>query len=241
MPIRGKDSKVFINAVALYGKTTSMSLQSVVNVISYNVLKNDGILKLPGYGNYTFNINGIWSNYDSSSFENLHQSNLQTETARVTWLIESTPPIGGCLVGSFPTNYQVDTPIDNLIAIQGTWVNTSSVCNGVVLANESIYSSTGAKTGADFGALTTTGGKAILIISAITGTATNAQIKLQSDDNDSYSSATDEGTFTFSAVGVYELTLSGTVDRYIRPNVVTLGGATNFTATILVGLNGVTQ
>lgn len=241
MAIRGSESKVFVNAVALYGKTTSMSLQSTVGVISYNVLKNNGTLKLPLTGIFNFNINGIWTNYDASSFEKLTQDNLQTETARLLWLIESTPPVGGCLVGAFPSNYQVETPIDNLISIQGTWNNVDSVCAGLVVANEQIYSSTGAKTGIDFGALTSTGGKAILIVSAITGTATNAQIKLQSDDNDSFSSATDEGTFTFSAVGVYELTLSGTVDRYIRPNVVTLGGATNFTATILVGLNGVTQ
>lgn len=238
---RGVDTKVFINGVALYGKTTSMQLQSTVGVIGYNVLKNNGNLKIPSIPMFTFNINGIWSNYDSVSFENLHQSNLQTETAKVTWLIESTPPVGGCLDGSFPSNYTVDTPLDNLIAIQGTWVNTDSICAGYIVANEQSYSSTGAKTGIDFGSLTTTGGKAILIISSITGTATNAQIKLQSDDNDSFSSASDEGTFTFSAVGVYELTLSGTVDRYIRPNVVTLGGATSFVATILVGLNGVTQ
>lgn len=239
--IRGVDSKVFINSVALYGKTTSMSLKSTVNVIGYNVLKNNGNLKLPGIGMFTFNLNGLWLDYGDSSFEKLHQSNLQTETARLLWMIESTPPVGGCFIGSFPSSYKVDTPLDNLISIQGTWENVDSICNGYIVANEQTYSSTGEKTGIDFGALTTTGGKAILVISSIVGTATNAQIKLQSDDNSGHSSTADEGTFTFSAVGVYELTLSGTVDRYIRPNVVTLGGATSFVATILVGLNGVTQ
>lgn len=214
--IRGVDSKIFINDVPLYGKTTSMSLQSTVGVISYNVLKNDGTLKLPSTGMYTFNLNGVWSNFDASSLEKISQDNLQTETAKLVWLIESVPPVGGCLAGSFPTNYQVDTPLDNLVAIQGTWVNTDSLCSGIVLLNEVTVSATGAITGVDFGALTTTGGKAFLIVSTITGTATNAQIKLQSDDNSGHSSTTDEGTFTFSAVGVYELDLTGTVDRYIR-------------------------
>lgn len=239
--IRGVDTKVFINEIPLYGKTTSMNLQSTVGVIGYNVLKNNGNLKIPSIPMFTFNVNGIWTNFDSESFEKLHQDNLQLETAKVIWLIESIPPVGGCLDGSFPTNYQVDTPLDNLIAIQGTWVNTETICAGIILANELLINSTGAKTGVDFGALTSTGGKAFLIVSEITGTATNAQISLQSDDNDSYSSAATEGTFTFSAVGVYEFDLSGTVDRYIRPNVVTLGGATSFVVTILVGLNGVTQ
>lgn len=241
MAVKGVKAKTFINHIPLSGYTTLFSVQNTVNPIAYNVLQNTSTLKLAGLSNQTFNLNGLWKDYDVDSMEYLTQENLQTETAIVAYMVETVPPVGGIIDGGFPSSYTVNTPLDNLLAIQGVWEKTNSLCQGYYLLNELSLSATGAQAGVDFLALTTTGGKAYLIISAIVGTATNAQVKIQSDDNSGFTSAADEGTFTFSDVGVFEVTLTGTVDQYLRANVVTLGGSTSFVATLLVGLNGVTQ
>ena len=53
------------------------------------------------------------------------------------------------------------------------------------------------------------GGTAYLFVTTITGTATNATITVQSDDNTSFTSPATEGTFTFSDEGVYVVTMTG--------------------------------
>ena len=79
-----------------------------------------------------------------------------------------------------------------------------------------------------------------MFVTTITGSATNAAIKVQSAATEGGSYA-DEGTFTFSAIGAYAVTLSGTVDRWVRINTTDLGGATSFVVNAIVCVNGVTQ
>jgi hypothetical protein len=77
-------------------------------------------------------------------------------------------------------------------------------------------------------------------VQTITGTATNASIVLQSDDNTGFSTPGTECTFTFSAVGGYEQAISGTVDRYVRLNCSSMGGATSFVVVCVAAVSGVT-
>ena len=68
----------------------------------------------------------------------------------------------------------------------------------------------------------------------------NATITVQSDDNTGFATPATEGTFTFSAVGGQEIALSGAVDRYVRLNATSLGGATNYTVVGVIALSGIT-
>jgi len=52
---------------------------------------------------------------------------------------------------------------------------------------------------------------------------------------------TDKGSITFSDVGVYSLALSGTVETYVRVVIDDLGGATNFTAALVLCVADVTM
>ena len=71
-------------------------------------------------------------------------------------------------------------------------------------------------------------------VSAIGGTATSATIDVESSiDNLSFAS---EGTFTFSAVGGFTLALSGTVNRYLRINLTSMGGATSITLQVAASI-----
>lgn len=238
----GYNAKLFINHIPIYSNTSSFTEQSNVGVINYNVLKNSANLKIPSFADKTLNVNGYWTNYDIRTMEYLTQENLSTQITEVTTMIESVPPVGTCFVNSFPSNFSVNTPFDNLINIQATWVKASDIICGWFSANEVVKSSTGViNTYLDFLSSHTNGGKAVIIVSAITGTATDATILIQSDDNTSFSSPTTEATLEFDAVGVYVVNLDSTLDRYIRANLTSLGGSTNVTVTVLISVNGVTQ
>lgn len=136
----------------------------------------------------------------------------------------------------------ISAPVDDLIALTGEWYQGTGIVRGLRVWQGTI-SATGAQTSPayiDLGAAGAAGGYAWLFVRAITGTATNASVLLQSDDNTGFSSAATEGTFTFSTEGVVEVSLSGAIDRYLRLSTSSLGGATSFVVTAIAAVSGVT-
>ena len=128
---------------------------------------------------------------------------------------------------------------DKVLTLSGSWGEGVGIARGLRMFSGTI-SATGGQTYIDMGAAGGAGGLAWLFIQAITGTATNATITVQSDDNTGFATPATEGTFTFSAVGGQEIALSGAVDRYVRLNATSLGGATNYTVVGVIALSGIT-
>jgi hypothetical protein len=132
-----------------------------------------------------------------------------------------------------------DYPVDGVMGIQATWGGATPMRRGIV-PYAGLISATGAIASVDLGAQGTTGGYAYLHVTTITGTATDAAIKVQSSATEGGSYA-DEGTFTFSDIGIYPIDLTGTIDRWIRLNCTSKGGATSFVVHAIVVVKGVTQ
>jgi hypothetical protein len=114
-------------------------------------------------------------------------------------------------------------PANNLVTLNGKWGTSASAVRGRRLF-DGAFDAVENGASVDFGAGVTTGGVAFLHVAAITGTATNATVAVESSPDNSTWSA--EGTFTLSAVGGYSLEMSGTVGRYVRLACTSLGGAT---------------
>lgn len=131
-----------------------------------------------------------------------------------------------------------NAPAAGLLELEGSFVG-SNMYRGLRILHTTI-SATGAQTGVDFAAAGSAGGKAWLFVTAKTGTITGADIDIESDSDSGFGTAASEGTFTFSALGAFEISLSGTIGRYIRANVTDLGGATDFDVVIIVAVSGVT-
>ena len=128
-----------------------------------------------------------------------------------------------------------------LLTVGGKWASGSGGCKRGLRAFQGAIAAAGAQAGVDLASAGSNGGTAYLFVQGITGTATNAQIKVQSDSVAGFTGAADEGTFTFSAKGVYTLALTGVIGRYVRINTVSMGGATGLTVACIVCVNGVTM
>lgn len=125
-------------------------------------------------------------------------------------------------------------PIAGVITLNGKWGTAAGARRGLRVYNGT-FDAVENGAAVDFGVGGTNGGKAYLHVTSITGTAVGADIKVQSSpDNTTWS---DEGTFTFSAVGGYSLALTGTVGRYIRLSCSDLGGASAIVCVGIVSLN----
>jgi len=135
----------------------------------------------------------------------------------------------------------VDAPIDGLITLSGNWPAGGGMKRGLrIQAGASTLSGTGGGTAYDFGAAGAAGGTGYLFVQTITGTATGATIDIESSATEGGTYAS-EGTFTFSAVGVQTLTMSGVVNQWLRINTTSLGGATSFAVVCIACVAGVTQ
>jgi hypothetical protein len=133
----------------------------------------------------------------------------------------------------------MQAPAKSLMTLNGAWAKGRGGSRGIRVFSGSI-SGTGNATSVDLGSAGSNGGKAYLFVQSITGSATNASFKVQSSTTEGGAYA-DEGTFTVSAVGGYEVTMSGTVNRWVRLNTSSMGGATGFTVVLVVCVSGVTQ
>lgn len=201
----------------------------------FHVMGADGSIAQKGY------LTGVAAN----SFEAEIATAIANSTAMTVAALFGTNVVG-CpayvAANCDPSELGIESPVDSVIALNGGWGGGNGVRRGLRVWSGT-FSATGAQTSpgyVDLGAIGAAGGKAWLFVQAITGTATNATVTLESDDNTSFTSAATEGTFTFSAVGVQEMTLSGTVDRYVRLNCTSKGGATSFVVVAVAAVSGVT-
>ena len=136
---------------------------------------------------------------------------------------------------------KITAPATGVLGIDGNFMaGDTGLKRGICLWYGAI-TGTGNKTAYDIGAAGSTGGAIYVWVFSITGTATNASVKVQSATTEGGTYA-DEGTVTFSAVGAAtSAAMTGTVNRWLRVNVASMGGATGFSIAVVATVNGVTQ
>jgi hypothetical protein len=143
------------------------------------------------------------------------------------------------LDNTFGANMEILAPAKGVLTLNGAWGEGDGGHRGI-RAYDSVANATGAQVAIDLGAAGTQGGEVYLFVQAITGTATNATIQVQSSTT-SGGTYTTVGTFTISAAGSYEVDFAGAVNRWVRLNVTSLGGSTGLDMVAVVCVRGVTE
>jgi len=240
--IKGINTRVLVGGYLLSSQTNNATVQASNNSIEttpfeatakqYVVLPPDGNIDIGGY--LTFDT------ANGGTFEKrLHTS---LTTADTVGLIYYNTAVAGApgyvLPSAYTDNLQIQSPVAGVITVSGSYTSTTGLRRGVCIYSGTI-SATGTTTAIDIGAAGAAGGYAYLFVTTETGSGTNAAIDIESATTagGTYSS---EGTFTFSAIGVVAVTMSGTVNRYLRLNTTSLGGATSWTVTCIACVSGVT-
>lgn len=158
-------------------------------------------------------------------------------TAAAIYGTDQTLSVGYVLPSTSGSGLTITAPVAGLITLEGMFAD-QTMYRGHQIYRGTI-SATGTTTALDVGAAGSAGGKAYLFIQTITGTATNATVDIESATTEGGAYAS-EGTFTFSAVGVQAVTMSGTVNRWLRLNCTSKGGATSFLVLCVACVSGVT-
>jgi hypothetical protein len=90
------------------------------------------------------------------------------------------------------------------------------------------------------GAIGSLGGEAFLFLQNVTGTLTSATVTVSSATT-SGGTYTVLGTFTLTAKGASKVVFTGTVNRWIRLGITSLGGTTGLDMVAVCCVRGVTE
>lgn len=195
-----------------------------------------GTVQFDGFADYTAPTNGIAP--DKDLFDNLAAAAAPVSVA--------VPAAGGTAVAvgdpgytakSLVAGFDTFGDVNAIAKLEGEVVTTGAQARGAVLAIPSTtITSTGSGTGVQLGALSSTQTLyvALHVFTAVTGTVT---VKVQSDDNSGFTSATDRVTFTSAGSAGWQWgTVSGAVtDDYWRA-VWTVAGGGSYTFGVVAGI-----
>jgi len=133
----------------------------------------------------------------------------------------------------------INMPVAELITLSSNWPCSGELLRGLRLTSVATQtiSGIGALASVDFGAQGTAGGFGYVFTQVLTGGASPViDIESSATEGGSYVS---EGTATPAAVGVTVVPLTGTVDRWVRLNVTSMGTTSSFVIVGIVALSGV--
>ena len=226
------------------GESSNLEVSLTVNPLKDTGFQNEAETYVAGLSESSISQGGYYSGKGAGYIEQEIQSRLGTATAvYVAALFGTNTAACPAYVTALTWGQQmnIDMPLDNLIQLKSNWPASGGLIRGLRLTSVATQTITGIGTLAsvDLGAQGTAGWKGFLFVQSISGSATNATIDFESSATEGGAYAS-EGTASFSAVGVQVVTFSGTVDRWIRLNVTSMGGATNFVIVAVAGTSGVT-
>lgn len=240
MAIKGTYTRILVDQFDFSGVSNSVDVAINSEEFDVTAFQDEGNMFLTGVSGGTITQNGYFDGGLAGGYEAEVYNRLGSTTDSIVAVLFGTQTTG-CpayvLPGTDAREMTIASPVNGIVTLNGTWGEGSGIRRGRRVFGGTI-SATGAQTAIDFGAAGSTGGAAYVFVQAITGSASNATIVVQSSSNNS--TFDNEGTATFSAVGVQTVALSGTVNRYIRLNCTSLGGATSFSVVGVVCVNGVT-
>lgn len=245
MPIKACNTRIIVGGVDLSGDTNTVGVNIQGRNLTYGVLQDCDERKLPLSPAASIEHNGYYTGPASGTIDYVLRQYLASTTGVHVGVIfdtAATTPFGYVQDTAYNSKYSSQAQTGQLITLSGQWPTLTGSGNQIVRCYQAYggaVTATGAKTGIDFGAAGSAGGRAYVFVTSITGSASSATIDVESDSDVAFGTAASEGTATFSAVGCQEIALSGTVNRYVRVNVTSLGGATGFTFYAMVGLSGV--
>ncbi len=231
--VRAYQTKILIDSLDLSGQTNGITLNTETAVHEYAVLQNGGQLKISGLPYGSIEHSGYHSTPAAGQLEYELNARLGSDSAIVAAAIFGTSlaaPIAYVLPTTFNQQLKVKAAVAGLIEVSGAWPAKSNNLIRGYQVHYGVISVTGATATIDFAtAATNSGSKAYLFVQAKTGTITAATVTVQSSAASNFASPTTHGTFTFSGLGAFALDLTGTLGRYVRLNVTSMGGSTDFT------------
>ena len=241
MGVKAYNGRLLVDEFDFSLDTFAASLDNTAEALESSNWQSSAMQYQPDGAAGSLSMTGYYTGNDAGDIYQEIYSRLGTEAAAyVAWLLD-TRALGNpayVVDTAWGSNVTMDTPVDDLLKFSGQFEGV--VYGGVTLLDGQV-AATGNGTVVTLPGGGTTGGRAYLFVRDITGTAVDAIVSVECDTVVGMTTPTDKGSITFSDVGVYSLTISGTVETYVRVTIDDLGGATDITAALVLCVADVTM
>lgn len=241
MGVKGKSGRLLLDEFDFSTDTMSASMEFAVEPVAADGWQSIGTQFQPGVASGKLTISGYYTGGDAGDmYGELRERSGSEVAAWAAWLVDtrSVGQAADLLRAAWGSSLSIEAPIKELLTINGS-VEGDPYC-GVVLLDGTV-DALGNGTVVDLSTAGIAGGTAFLLVRDVLGTAIDATVSIECDTVVGMTTPTDKGSILFSDVGVFELALTGTVERYVRITIDGLGGADEFTATLILCVDGVTQ
>lgn len=233
-----KDGKFILNGYDLSSYVRSIDLSLSTGEIDVTTIDKDSIVRIAGLEDVAISAEGFFE-AGSDKPDELLGGNLGSA---VNFAIAANNGVGNVAYfgGGLETNYQIFGSIGEAAPFQftGSGTNTKHIRGTIEDDGTTAITSTGTSTGFQLGAVGASEKlyAAVFIIS-VSGTTPTIDIKVQSDDNSSFTSATDQITFTqFTDNGSEIKTANGAItDDYYRFSYTVSGTTPSFSMFGVIG------
>lgn len=241
MPVKAYNTRLLVDEFDFSGDTAGLALNLAAEAIEAPALQSAAAQYIGGNAKGTIEQNGYWDGGAAGLLDNELYARLGSETPSIVSVLFDTRAVGNPAYvqqTTWASQMNIEAPVDGLLALASKFEDLTS--RGYVVAHATI-SATGGQSVIDFGAAGVAGAWAVLHVRAITGTATNATFTIQHATTLGFGSPATLLSFAaLSDVGAQAATAAGAVNRYLRLNCTSLGGATSLAVTAIVGVTGVT-
>lgn len=245
MATKGRYTRLLVNEFDFSGVTNKIGVKLGADRLETTAFQETAATSIAGDTTGSISSNGYFQNADAGEFvQEMQESIANTEALYVAALFGTDVAACEAFVARATNTgaLDIEAVTGGLITTAAEWHQGTGIRRGFRVWTGTI-SATGAQAAPayiDLAIPGAAGGAAWLFVQNITGAATNATIQVQSATATNFTTPATKATFTFSAKGGYEQPMTGVVDRYLRINTTSLGGATNFTVVVIAGVAGVT-
>lgn len=232
--VHGKNTKVFYNGYDLSSYLNAISIARSAEQADTTTFGASYKTFVAGFTDATVSLGGYFDG-DSNAIDQLLAASLGSDTPGVlTFSTEAADAVGDVAyqASSKTTSYEVTSSLTEAVAISAEVQCSGQVDRAIVLHAHEAETSTAADSSVDNGAASTNG-IAHLHVTAASADDTLDVIIEDSTDNNTWATL---GTFAqISAVGSERLTITDTINRYVRASWTIAGSDPSFTFVVTLG------
>lgn len=229
--IHGKSSRLLLDSLALSGYLKGWEHSTERETADVTVEGDGGHKFLLGLDNGSLSLDGVFDDVDDAGGQD---EVLDTARGASAASVISCAPNGFAVgqrviaISARESNYAASSPVADAVTFAASWQSEGQVDVGVALHDLTAETATGNGASVDNAASSANGGVANLHVTAVSGTTPSMTVKVQHSADDSVWA--DLITFTAATAKTAErLSVTGTVDRYVRGTRTISGTSPSFT------------
>jgi hypothetical protein len=201
-----------------------------------------GVVSEPGMPSGKISVRGYYTGNDAGEVykELTDRVGVAGAGAIMAVLLDTTDAncVAYCSDNAWQQTLKLALPTDDIITFEAGTAGTEAIECGYRILNTTV-TGTGNQAAVDFGAAGAAGGAVFIFVQAVGGTVNNASIKVQSSATQG-GTYLDEATVDVDAIGGYAAAMAGAVNRWLRVNIASMGGASSLTLVVIACVKGVT-